>query len=66
MTAEIISQRVVWNGGFLSVSEDTFEFDSGSMVSRLVVHHPGAVVVVPVTSDGLVVAIRQFRAAAQG
>ncbi len=66
MTAEVISQREIWNGGFLSVSDDTFELDSGSKVSRLVVHHPGAVVVVPVTSEGLVVAIRQFRAAAQG
>ena len=65
MTREVLSQRELWQGGFLSISEDTFELDSGSKVSRVVVHHPGAVVVVPVTSNGLVVAIRQFRAAAQ-
>jgi ADP-ribose pyrophosphatase len=65
VTGEVLSQRELWNGGFLSISEDTFELDSGSKVSRIVVHHPGAVVVVPVTSNGSVVAIRQFRAAAQ-
>ncbi len=40
-----------------------FESPDGEQFERDVVHHPGAVVVVPLTSSGTVVMVRQYRAA---
>jgi len=41
----------------------TFEGPGGGRFERDVVHHPGAVVVVPMTESGRVIMVRQFRAA---
>jgi ADP-ribose pyrophosphatase len=40
-----------------------FESPDGGHFERDIVHHPGAVVVVPVTAAGRVMMVRQFRAA---
>lgn len=37
----------------------------GDVFEREVVHHPGAVVVVPVTAEGRVIMVRQYRAAVE-
>ena len=58
-----VSSRTVFSGHVISVSSDVFETPSGATVEREIVHHPGAVVVVPVTSTGEAVMVRQFRAA---
>lgn len=47
----------------IRVANGTFESPTGERFSREVVHHPGAVVVVPLAADGQVVLVRQFRAA---
>ena len=60
--AELVSDRPIWRGDFLSLSEMTWQVDQGDEVTRVVVHHPGAVVVVPVTTSGQVIAVKQFRA----
>ena len=43
-----------------------FEAPGGEQFERDVVHHPGAVVVVPLTDRGTVLMVRQFRAAVDG
>jgi len=62
----IVGTTSVAEAGFLSVSETHVEgFDES--FSRFVVHHPGAVVVVPVLEDReTALLVRQFRAAAGG
>ena len=40
-----------------------FESPDGSVFSRDIVHHPGAVSIVPVETDGTVLLVRQYRAA---
>lgn len=40
-----------------------FEGPAGDHFERDIVHHPGAVVVVPLTDEGKVIMVRQFRAA---
>ncbi|MHB8190209.1 MAG: NUDIX hydrolase [Ferrimicrobium sp.] len=55
-------ERVVYDAGFLSVISRSFRF-SESIVTRTVVRHPGAVVILPVALDRTVVFVRQFRAA---
>ena len=52
----------VFDGHVISLWRDVFEAPDGSTFDREIVRHPGAVVVVPVTDDGHVVMIRQYRA----
>jgi 8-oxo-dGTP pyrophosphatase MutT (NUDIX family) len=60
---EVVGSTTVADVGFLSLSE-THVQGHGESFSRFVVHHPGAVVVVPVESDNeTVILVRQFRAA---
>lgn len=55
-------EREVWSGAVISVAEGTFLSPSGATFQRDLVHHPGAVAVVPVDGDEVVL-VRQYRAA---
>ena len=57
-----LGERMVWSGTLVSAGTATFADPDGTEFERDVVHHPGAVVVVPVI-DGEVVLVRQYRAA---
>jgi len=62
---EIVGSTVVCDAGFLSVSRvDVRDVRSDEALVRHVVHHPGAVVVVPVDDQDRVVMVRQWRVAA--
>ena len=54
--------RIVWSGTLVSAGTGTFVDPEGNEFERDVVHHPGAVVVVPVV-DQEVILVRQYRAA---
>lgn len=58
----LVDSTVVANGGFLTLTADRFASPDGEEFTRYVVHHPGAVVGVPVV-DGGALLVRQFRAA---
>ena len=59
-----LSERVVFEGSLVSVAQATFAGPDGTTFERDVVHHPGAVDVVPLLDDGrTVVMVRQYRAA---
>ena len=55
-------EREIWSGAVISVAEGTFVSPSGDEFRRDLVHHPGAVSVVPVDGDEVVL-VRQYRAA---
>ena len=57
-----LEERIVWSGTLVSAGTGTFADPDGNTFERDVVHHPGAVVVVPVV-DGDVILVRQYRAA---
>ena len=57
-----LDERIVWQGTLVSAGSGTFADPDGHKFERDVVHHPGAVVVVPVI-DGDVILVRQYRAA---
>ncbi|HEX2117743.1 MAG TPA: NUDIX hydrolase [Acidimicrobiales bacterium] len=57
-----LDERIVWQGTLVSAGTGTFVDPDGNRFERDVVHHPGAVVVVPVV-DGDVILVRQYRAA---
>jgi 8-oxo-dGTP pyrophosphatase MutT (NUDIX family) len=61
-----ISEQEVYSGHVISLATGTFESPTGELFEREIVHHPGAVVVVPLAADGTVVLVRQFRAAING
>ena len=55
-------ERVIHRGHVVTLAEATFVDPNGEEFERDVVHHPGAVSVVPVLHDGLsVVLVRQYR-----
>ena len=56
------AEREIWRGAVISVAEGTFVSPSGEEFQRDLVHHPGAVSVVPVDGDEVVL-VRQYRAA---
>lgn len=58
-----VADRPLFQGHLISVTEAAFEGPDGNRFDREIVHHPGAVVVVPVTADGNAILVRQFRAA---
>ena len=58
-----VSEDVVYESRLLRVARATFAGPDGSEFERDVVHHRGWVAVVPLTDDGHVVCVRQYRAA---
>lgn len=59
-----LTERVVYAGTLITAAQAVFEDPSGGTFERDVVHHPGAVVVVPVLEGGdKVLMVRQYRAA---
>jgi ADP-ribose pyrophosphatase len=61
---EVTSEREVWHGPLLRFTVATVAGPDGATFEREVVHHPGAVSVVPVADDGdAVLLVRQYRVA---
>lgn len=56
-----VSSTEVFRGKILRVTLDTARLPNGREASREVVHHNGAVTLIPVTDDGRLVMVRQFR-----
>lgn len=59
-----VSTSRKYEGNRISLRVDTARFGDGPEFQREIVEHPGSVVLIPVTSDGNVLLIRQFRQAA--
>lgn len=58
-----LGESTVYAGSLIRVATATFEAPDGSRFEREIVHHPGAVVVVPLTAEDSVLMVRQYRAA---
>jgi 8-oxo-dGTP pyrophosphatase MutT (NUDIX family) len=58
-----LGETARFEGSLIKVATVAYEGPGGDRFERDVVRHPGAVVVVPVTGDGSVIMVRQFRAA---
>ena len=57
-----VSERTIYEGKVISLAIGTFTGPDGTTFERDVVHHPGAVAVVPLLDDGTVAMVRQYRA----
>ena len=56
-----LSSRQVFDGVVVKLFVDNVELPDGSTSVREIVRHPGAVCVIPVTDEGEVIMVRQFR-----
>lgn len=56
-----LGEEKLFQGWRISLSKAKFEAPDGTEFSRDVVRHPGAVAVVPVTSRGTALLVRQYR-----
>lgn len=51
----------IFDGKIISVQVDEVKLPDGNVSKREIVKHPGAVAVIPVTSDGKIIFVEQFR-----
>ncbi|MDU4960449.1 MAG: NUDIX hydrolase [Sporomusaceae bacterium] len=61
LTEKPVATERVYDGAMISVRRDTVLLPNGRQAGREVVEHPGAVAIVPVTADGNIIMVRQFR-----
>ena len=61
-----VRQRSVFEGKVVNLSVDEVELPNGQITELEVIHHPGAAAMVPVTSRGDVLLVRQYRYATRG
>ncbi len=61
MTERRLSGERIFSGRVIGVERDTVRLPDGVTATREVVRHPGAVCVVPLTVEGEVLLVRQFR-----
>ena len=57
-----LDEDVVYQGWIMTVAKGHFAAPDGSVFERDVIHHPGAVAVVPVIEDDIIL-VRQYRSA---
>ncbi|HYH10905.1 MAG TPA: NUDIX hydrolase, partial [Thermomicrobiales bacterium] len=58
---EHLATRRAYDGHILHVRVDDVRLPSGRETVREIIEHPGSVIVLPVTTDGEVLLIRQYR-----
>lgn len=61
MEEKIIEEREKYVGRIIKVKEYNVVLSNGKKARREVVHHPGAVAILPISSDGSVYFVRQYR-----
>jgi len=61
LTEKFLESKVVYEGNLLTVYCDKVELPNGKEAGREFIRHPGAVAVVPVTPEGNIVLVRQYR-----
>ena len=60
---EVVGEEQLWSGHLLSVGKTAVRAPDGDVLEREVLHHPGAVGVLPLHDDGTVTLVTQYRAA---
>lgn len=61
LTETKISSEKIFDGCIISVYKDTVALPDGKTATREVVRHNGAVCIVPITDEGEILAVRQYR-----
>jgi ADP-ribose pyrophosphatase len=61
LTGKTIETRRIYDGDRISLRKDVFRLGDKPAVSKEIIDHPGSVVLVPVTTSGTILFIRQWR-----
>ena len=61
MFEKTIKSTRIYKGRRLGLRDDEVELSNGKISHREICEHPGAVAIVPITNDGKIILIRQFR-----
>lgn len=61
MDYKVIKSEKIFSGIVFDVKVDTLEYKSGNGGRREVIHHNGGAVILPITNEGKLVLIKQFR-----
>jgi len=61
-----ITRNILYRGRILNLRVDKIEFPNGKRTSREVVEHDVAVGIIPITEDGHVILVKQYRYAVGG
>lgn len=56
-----LTQEAAFRGNLVKVRVDTVALPNGETAQREIVEHPGAVAIIPVTDEGRIILVRQFR-----
>src|SRR5690625_4100127 len=56
-----IQTKSIFNGKIINVQVDKVELPDGNFSTREIVKHPGAVAIIPVTDDGKIIFVEQYR-----
>lgn len=64
--AKVLDRRTVAKGSFLELTAEDVELPGGAVTTLEILRHPGAAAVVPITAEGEVVLVRQYRHAVEG
>ena len=64
LTETVIGTEAIYSGKVVHLRVDTIRQPDGHEGKREIVAHPGAVCIVPIRADGMVLLVRQFRLAA--
>lgn len=56
-----VSSELIFDGKIITVKKDKAELENGDVVTRELVVHPGGVCIVPVTDEGEILMVKQFR-----
>jgi ADP-ribose pyrophosphatase len=59
--AKILKSKMIYEGRVFGVRTDEVQEPNGVQATRVVITHPGSVVVLPVRKDGRIVMIEQYR-----
>lgn len=58
---EKLSSEIVYPGRIITVTKDIVRLENGNTADREVVHHSGGVCIAPLTNDGYLYFVKQFR-----
>ncbi|MCJ7839396.1 NUDIX hydrolase [Lederbergia sp. NSJ-179] len=56
-----IQSKEIFNGKIIQLKVDDVELPNGKLAKREIVKHPGAVGIVPITKDGKILMVEQYR-----
>jgi ADP-ribose pyrophosphatase len=61
LNEKTISSRLIYECFFMKLYEDEVELPNNKKSQRIYIHHDGAAAVLPITQDGNILLIKQFR-----